>query len=521
MELWQLATILAIWPQLRRTDHCSPWSAIQTEVALLSIRRHTVYNLAGSVAPIILSLATVPPYLHLVGAERYGVLAIAWLLLGYFGLFDLGLGRATSFRIAGQKAEPPEARAKTFWAALVVNASMGLVGGLILWGAAQFFFSRVMKVDEALRPEVLAAVPFLAAAVPTATITGVLTGAMQGRERFLEINLISSISTALFQLLPLALAWKFGPNLSLLLAGAIAARLLAAAVLAYRCMRSVTEGHRFQFDRAEIITLLKYGGWVSLTSVFGPILYMIDRFMIGGLLGATSVTDYTVPFQLASRTAVLPSALTTAMFPRLSSATVEERAALGRTASLVLVSLLSPVFLGGIFIMGPFLHIWVGSQLGSGAPWVGRIVLVAMWANALALVSFTRLQASGRPDLVTKIMLCEIPPYLATLALLTHAFGLVGSAAATTARSVVDYLLLTWAAKTGYAGFLSVATNFVILVIGVICAGRWEPTNLAWWASAAVLESLSVAVGLRTLPPAITTGILNRFRMIHPARPAR
>lgn len=38
----------------------------------LSIRRHTAYNLLGAVIP-----------LGLIGEARYGVLAIAWLLLGY------------------------------------------------------------------------------------------------------------------------------------------------------------------------------------------------------------------------------------------------------------------------------------------------------------------------------------------------------------------------------------------------------------------------------------------------------
>ena len=126
----------------------------------MSTSRNTAYNLAGSIVPMVLSLVTVPIYLRLVGPDRYGVLAIAWLLLGYFGLFDLGLGRATSFRIAALRDAPPQARADTFYAALLVNLAMGVIGGAILYFAAGYFFQHVFKVDEHLRPEMLAAVPF-------------------------------------------------------------------------------------------------------------------------------------------------------------------------------------------------------------------------------------------------------------------------------------------------------------------------------------------------------------------------
>jgi O-antigen/teichoic acid export membrane protein len=483
----------------------------------VSVSRHATYNLIGSVLPILLALITVPIYLKLVGTDRYGVLAIAWLLLGYFGLFDLGLGRATTYSIAALKEAPAQDRADVFWTAIVTNVLMGLLGALVLWGAAAFFFDQIFKVDAALRPEIAAAVPYLALAVPIATMTGVLSGALQARERFLETNMISVLSTSLFQVFPIVVALIWGPNLSGLLLASIAARLVAILVLWWRCHIFITGGQKVRYDRSQIKDLLGYGGWVTMTGLFGPILVILDRFAIGAVLGATAVAIYTVPFQLAQRITIFPQALVTAVFPRLPTATPNERAALSDKAVRVLLAAISLPILGAIYILHPFLDLWVGREIGRQAADVGVLIVFGYWVNAFAVVPYSWLQGTGRPDLVAKVLLAQIPPYLALLYFAMTEFGLIGCAAVFALRCSVDFLLLWWAARRKLSPVPLVALLGLPLLAGAILSAWLDYSDPLWWVSGIVLGLITATLCWMIAPPEL----VGKARSLLPRRFAR
>lgn len=479
----------------------------------MSVRRHTSYNIVGAVIPILLSLVTIPVYLKLVGAERYGVLSIAWLLLGYFGLFDLGLGRAVSFRIAALREGSAQDRADAYWAAIAVNAAMGVVGALILWGASVVFYTQA-KLDDQLRAEAMASLPLLAASLPIATISGVMGGALQGRERFLGMNVVSVISTALFQLFPLLIAWKFGPNLVLLMAGAIAARLIAMIALGVLCRRELGGGVKRRLARAEVPLLLKYGGWVTLTSLFGPVLVFLDRFVIGALLGAAPVAVYSIAYQLAKQIGVVPTSMSAALFPKMSSSAAEERNATTSQANLTLACLLSLPVLGATFLIQPFMELWVGHEMALQAAPVGRLLMIAFWINAFAMMAYTNLQAAGRPDLVTKMLIAEIPFYLVGLYLGMHYFGLPGSALAFAARCALDYVLLTWVAGKNFDAWPILAVNGVLLSLGIVAAGIWTIAQWQWWATFGGLALVIGVVGLLSLPPSVREELARQLRRL-------
>lgn len=465
----------------------------------MSISRNAAYNLAGSIVPVGLALITVPMYISEIGAERYGILSIAFLFLGYFGIFDLGLGRSTTYKLAEIDQSLRERRLNVLWTAVLLNVCVGFVGGLVAWGTALFFFENAFKTAASLQAEVISALPLIGLCLPVATLTGVLAGALQADRRFVETNVISVTSTALFQVLPLMTAKLAGPNLVLLIAAGLVARIVAIALLSARCYAVFRTGHAPRFQRHEVRNLLSFGGWVAADGVLAPLVSMIDRFAIGAFIGDVAVTTYTIPFQLAQRLTIFPSALLNAAFPHLPTAGPDERRSIARVSLQILLCALTAPVVMGIFLVGPFFHVWLGEPLARQAAIPGMIIIAGFWFNSLAWAPYVWLQGTGRPDLVTKIHLLEVPGYLIILCAGLLTAGVTGAALALLLRNMADLALLCLASHQRQS--LKRVFCFSLPVgLSLICGLVYTPTNAAWWVALIAASSVSLGLSWISLP---------------------
>lgn len=412
----------------------------------MSVRRNTFYNLAGAAVPIVLALVTVPLYLRQIGAARYGVLAIVWLILSYFGSFDLGLSRAAANRIAQLQNAAAVEREQVFWTACLLNTGLGGIAGLAFYVGGDKILEYWFKMSDPIHTEALLALPWMAAAIPIATVTAALTGTLEGMQRFSTVNAIQSLGTALFQIVPLLTAFFVGPELQYVIPAAVIARLLTALPLLGAVKSALPLSGRPHLHTGNARKLFAYGGWVAITNIVGPILHGFDRFFVGIVLGASAVAYYVVPFQLVTRSQIVPGALSRALFPHLSVIGPEEAKKAAIDAILTLSALMTPLTILGLLVISPFLRLWVGSAFASHAISVAEILLVGIWINGLAFVPFALLQARGRPDIVAKFHLLEVVPFLLVLWFALNRIGVAGAAVAWALRVGVDAVLLFMAA---------------------------------------------------------------------------
>lgn len=479
----------------------------------MSIKKHTGYNIAGMTIPLILSLITVPFYIHTVGEARYGVLAIAWLLLGYFGFFDLGLGAAAAQKIAALDPDAHQERAQIFKTALTINMALGVLGGALLWPVSLYVINHMMTIDDGLRTELVGALPWLTLGVPIATTSGVLIGALQGRGKFLDLNVTSTIGSALGQTVPLIVALCVGPRLPLLIVSVLACRAISVMLMYWRCRLWFSSDKRVRITREGMYSLLRFGGWVTISSLLGPLLLGMDRFAIGSLLGAEAIAYYTVPFQLAERLVIIPTALCSALLPKVAAASDEQRRTMITSTIHVLTSVMTPLTVVGVLLITPFLSRWISPAFALSAGLPAQLLLVGFWAGSMALVPYMELRATGRPQVIAKCHLGELLPYFGLLYIGLKYGGLPGAAIVFIARCVSDLALLMYFARAPRQIFPVMIKQVFFLGAAFTFGMIVDVETPFWFLGAIVICICSLAYSWIRLPEMIRSKMLSSVRL--------
>lgn len=413
----------------------------------MSISKNAAYNVLGAALPSALTLVTVPLYLDVVGIERYGVLTLFWVILGYSGFLEWGLGSAVARKIAENGNEDNTAVADVFWTSVWLSLLLGIVGAAVIYFGATFYFSNIADVTTEFRSEIARTVPLLAPVVPLVMLGGALGGALQGRERFLALNAAGAMGSTLVSVLPLLLAYLWTPKLQVLIAGALAGRLIALLWLFWSCKKAVPVARPRKLSPRVAKDLLGFGGWVALTNVATGVLATVDRLVIGSKIGAASVPAYAIPFGLVSRMVLIPHSLSAALFPRFAYVDEEERQRLTSSSIQAIAVLVTPMAIAIVAVAEPFFRIWIGPELAATSVPIAYVLVGGFWVYSISHTAFSMLQATGRPKVVSKLLLAEIIPYWAALLIGISEYGLIGAAIAFSLRVTVECVILLTLAK--------------------------------------------------------------------------
>lgn len=395
---------------------------------------------------------TVPYLIKHIGLEAFGILTLVWAVIGYFSIFDFGLGRVLTMQIAGFRGSGDHDKLPgLIRTGLFLTLVTGFVGGTLLAALSTKLGNVWLNVSPALKPAAVEGLLIASVGIPLTTLCAGLRGVLEADEEFGVINKLRLILGLANFGLPALSVYSFGSRLDLIILSLVVARLVVLIVHVYFVNRIHRIFHRAQIlNRAEQLNLVKSGSYMTVSNIVSPLMAVSDRFIISNVLGAGMVAFYTVPFEVLFRMLMLPAAYTTALFPRLAVLNTEnglEYECVYKKALHLVGAVMLPICLVTACGSYGFLKIWINPEFAEKSWLLASILALGIFFNSVAQVPFAALHAAGRVRATAILHVLEFIIYIPMLLVALRLFGVLGAAGVWTIRAGCDLSALYFCAR--------------------------------------------------------------------------
>jgi len=430
------------------------------------ISTNAAYQLLAQAAVSALNFIASPIIVHGLGMEAYGLLVLVGVTTNYFGFVELGLGRATIQNLARHRARGETSDfQEVLWTATAAYFALSLVGALGLVAIAPLLVKHVLVVSPGLVPEALWAFVLGAAGLVIALQRNVAQSVGTAMERF---DLVSKVTLAIGALQAAANVGLvlLGAPLTGVMLGGLAVQTVALVVYWGVAWKLVPNLFPPRWSLEKLRSLVRFGGYVTVSQVVAPLLENVEKMFIGALAAVDQLPYYSVSYSGAWALTVVPTSLGSVIYPAMVRLLSQGdhagvRETVKRATRYVFVLLVGPVVLLVIYAR-EILTAWMGASFAAGASGCLRILTFAMLVSVVAWPSYHLLHAAGRADLTARFHLLELVLHVPTSLVFIYYGGVVGAAVAWLIRVVIDSGLLFRAA----ARIAGMPVRFVIESLG-------------------------------------------------------
>ena len=436
-----------------------------------TIAKNSIYNLLGYSVPIITALIFIPILINGLGEEKFGLLNLAWMIIGYFSFFDFGIGKGLT-KIVAEKISSDQSHQipVLFWTSLVVMLLVSLVIAFILLFFVPYFVS-LFSVSQNLQQETINTFYVLCLSIPIVSTTAGLRGVLEAYLQFGTINVVRIV---------LGLLTFLGPVVCLIFTNSlmwIVVLLLLIRVLIWLwylllCIKT-NPGIKSKggLDFKSIKPVIKFSAWISLVNVIGPVILYSDKFIIGVLISATAISFYAVSYEMVSKLLLISGAFVGVLFPVISASYLsnpeESKKIFLRGIKFIFLIIYPIVFLMVVFAFEG-MGIWLGNKFADNSTLVLQLLAIGILFNSISSIPNNFFQGTGKPKISALIILIELPFYLLALWFMIKQWGIQGAATTYMIAAATDALIMYAVARYKFNITFGSRSNVFIFFLMII-----------------------------------------------------
>lgn len=432
------------------------------------LARNTIWNFVGQVAPLLVALLSIPYLISCFGIDRFGVLALVWVIIGYFSLFDLGLGRALTQMVAEKLGSGSDADVPSIaWICMISMLAMGLAGAIILGWCSTWLIYSVLKIPPELQAETRSAMVLLALSLPLVISTSGLRGLLEARQLFGMINAIR-VPLGIFMYAGPFLVLPFSRSLVYIVAVLVAGRFIAWIAHVALCIRAFPALLRsFRINKSDVFPLFRFGGFITISNIIGPLMSYMDRFLIGSLASITAVAYYTTPYEIVTKLWIFPAAIVGVLFPAFSSCfKYDNPRAVQLFQAGIKYTLIGifPLVFPLVMLAPEGMTLWLGPEFAFRSSRILQWMAIGIFLNCFAQIPFALIQAAGKPNWAALMYALQFPFYVLAIWLMLGYAGIEGVAFAWLIRVVIDSSVLFFLSERLMPGLSGMDRSFHIMI---------------------------------------------------------
>ena len=416
----------------------------------LFLLKNTLWNTFGLLLPLVIGFFSMPFLVHGLGVERFGVLTLAWVVIGYFSIFDFGLGRALTKIVAEKIGQDNQEEIPVlFWTTIMLMLCAGIIVTALVAFLSENLVTSWLNIEYSLQDESLSAFYILAISIPFVIATTAFRGLLEAYQMFATVNIIR-IPLGLLTFLGPLFVLPFSTSLDDIVIVLLVGRIIGVCAYYYYCIQAVPEINKnISVDKRKILPLIGFGGWIAVSNIIGPLMVYLDRFLIGAVVTMTAVAYYVAPYEMVTKLIMIPMGLIGVLFPAFSTLLSSNRNKAARhyvrALNLIYFSML-PIFLVINAIAYEGIELWLDNEFAMNSTIVLQILAVGVFLNSIAHIPFVLIQGAGRPDIPAKIYFMELPLYLIFLWYAMEHYGIAGAAGVWSLRIFFDTILFIYLA---------------------------------------------------------------------------
>jgi O-antigen/teichoic acid export membrane protein len=399
----------------------------------------------------VVTIATVPLYLHYLGIEAYGLVGFFTALQTVLAVLELGLAQSVNREVARAATADERARARDLLHTLAAGywaAAAAIAAGM--WAAAPWISRRWLS--GAIDPATLSQAVMLMGLIAACRFPlSLYLGAMMGARR---MGLASGIEMAMVTVANLgavAILGAVSPTIQAFFVWQALVAVVNVAVVRAAAWRAVEgpAGRAARFDLGAVRGIWRFSAGVAVTALLGCIFVQGDKLVLGKLVGLADLGRYTLASIAARSLYVLVAPAFSAVYPQMATlhaaGRLAEVAQLYRSGTRLLMAALFPAAAYGAMFSTQIFTLWTGdAALAESLSVVIKCLLLGTALNGAMHFPYALQLAFGKSSLPVLINIGLLVVFAPLLVLLTLRFGVSGAAAAWAILNTLYLLLGSW-----------------------------------------------------------------------------